>query len=92
MTHHVNPVKMIYFQLLDSHSDGQPCTFSTHGMINSHVQYIAISFQCDDVVILQFDWMFLVLGHRTENLNLDGAPDCFSRMRIQAGYETKTLP
>ena len=61
-------------------------------MINSHVQYIAISFRCDDVVILQFDWMFLVLGHGTENLNLDGAPDRFSRMWIRAGYETKTMP
>ena len=36
--------------------------------------------------------MFLVLGHRTENLNLDGAPDRFSHMRIWAGYKTKTLP
>ena len=26
--------------------------------------------QCDDVIILQFDWTFLVLGNRAKYLNL----------------------
>ena len=87
MTHHVNPIKR-YFQLLDSHSDGQPCTFSTHHTIDSRARYVIILFQCDDVIILQFDWTFLVLGHRAKYLKL--VHQTVFHVRIWAGYETST--
>ena len=30
--------------------------------MHAHTRCFAISFECDDVIILQFDWMFLILG------------------------------
>ena len=40
------------------------------GTIDSRARYVAISFQCDDVISLQFDWTFLILGNRAKYLNL----------------------
>ena len=31
---------------------------------------VVSSFRCDDVITLQFDWMFLILGQRAKYLNL----------------------
>ena len=49
---------------------------STQGTIDSRAQYIAILFRCNDVIILQFDWTFLVLGNRAPGQVFElGAPD-----------------
>ena len=55
-------------------------------MINSHAWYVTISFRYDDIIILQSDWTFLVLGHKAKYLNL--VHQTIYHVRIQAGYET----
>ena len=85
MTHHVNPIKMILPVI------GFPFRWpaSTQGTIDSRARYVTISFRCDDVIILQFDWTFLVLGNRTKYLNL--VHQTIFHVRIQAGYETNHI-
>ena len=63
MTHYVNPIKMILPVILMTR-------LYTRYTIDSRARYVAILFRCDDVIILQFDWTFLILGNRAKYLNL----------------------
>ena len=61
MTHHVNLIKMIVLVI------GFPFRWHALHILYTYtvpcVRYIVVSFRCDDVIILQFDWTFLILGH-----------------------------
>ena len=46
-----------------------------------------VSFRCDDVIILQLDWTFLVLGHRAKYSDL--VHQTIFRVHIWAGHKTK---
>ena len=58
---------------------------ATHGTIHSRAQCVAISFQCHDVIILLFDWTFLVLGYTAKYLDLVDQ----TIFRVQYGLGTR---
>ena len=82
VTHHVNLIS-------DSHTDGQPCSLWIQDEC-MHMQCFTISFQCDNVIVLQSGWTFLVW----EAVQVFGlvAPDWFFlRIYIYNGLGTRLM-